>query len=187
MVLYIIKTKQYPIYKIGISENIAARLHAIRMSSPIPLTIEDVFHKLRNPFMVEKKLHEYFKFNRSHGEWFKLDKGQVKLIKKLVIEFDGDEEKIKLVGRNSVKYDIDFMGLINEFLVYFNDTDLNLPKGYRKRDEFIKNNKSMSPGNFALLLSIHKKRPELIDLLQKGVLTINSAYQLTKHDLNYEE
>jgi hypothetical protein len=54
--------------KIGYSQNLSQRFRKLEMSSPTPLKLLASFPADRE---VEPMLHEEFKDDRLHGEWFK--------------------------------------------------------------------------------------------------------------------
>jgi len=69
--------------KIGRSIEIRKRLAAIRMHCPTPVTLLRVVvcgsgHKA--PDLVEKELHQAFGARRSHGEWFRLRREDLKYL-----------------------------------------------------------------------------------------------------------
>lgn len=184
MLLYVLKAKNKPIYKIGITSNIGARLQVIKNSSPIDITIVEVYKEINQPIYVEKTIHNHFSNNRLHGEWFKLSKPQVKSIKDLIIKFDLSSEKHSKennshnsINKSIDKYNIKFEHMINR---YFNLLGSGKYHG-RMRPQFAKEI-GITDGSFARVLSIHKNRPDLIKKMDDGLLSINQAYQLVKWD-----
>lgn len=69
--IYLIQAEGTEKYKIGRSQNPRQRLQCLQTSSPIPLKL--VFTQWTvNCFALEKYLHEIYKEERIHGEWFHL-------------------------------------------------------------------------------------------------------------------
>lgn len=69
-------------YKIGYSKNAKARTEALRISSCENHELVHKF-KVQNPHLKEKELHLMFNEKRTHSEWFKLSKADIKFIKGL--------------------------------------------------------------------------------------------------------
>jgi len=66
--------------KIGKSNGIHSRIASIKASLPFETEIIAVL-KCKNKTIVEQIFHEYFQDKRKKGEWFRLDKEDIELIK----------------------------------------------------------------------------------------------------------
>lgn len=64
--IYFIGSEAGPI-KIGVTENLKFRLQALRLSSPVALTVLASKSAHRN---AERQYHKRFAAHRLHGEWF---------------------------------------------------------------------------------------------------------------------
>jgi hypothetical protein len=183
-VLYILKANNIPMYKIGITYNLVNRTNTLKSMSPIPISIYEVFRGLNDSVGMEKLLHKHFHKERSHGEWFKLDKAQVKSLKKLVSDFDKESEPIERFKRGrKEQYDLSFSEIIKKYEELFNGgMDFNFSKGgnNRKRPQIAKI-LNISDSNLARLLTINANCPDLIDEMDRDGLSINDMYQFCRH------
>lgn len=125
-------------YKIGISHNVSDRICGLKTSCPsINLLYESNY--IKNPFYVEKVLHEVFIKHKIAGEWFTdinislLDK----TVKEIGIIADLEKEKAKIQEENQ-KFEKKALYIINKISSYelkendlINVTSLiNLEKGW---------------------------------------------------------
>jgi hypothetical protein len=70
--LYIIKIKNYNLYKIGVSQNTNRRFKDIFNS--MPFDCEIIYNQNQiNAYLLEEKLHNLIINNHVKNEWFKLD------------------------------------------------------------------------------------------------------------------
>lgn len=69
--VYLIKSHQNQLVKIGFSKNPVARLEALQTSSPTRLYFLATL-KCENPRLVEKIIHKEFISKKVSGEWFRL-------------------------------------------------------------------------------------------------------------------
>lgn len=78
--VYLLKSKEDNIYKIGVTTNINKRLPQIATKLPFEIKLE---HKIEHNaiYKLEKFLHEKFDEKRLNGEWFRLSDNDVKYIK----------------------------------------------------------------------------------------------------------
>lgn len=66
--------------KIGMTRNMNKRLAALNTHSPYPV-IRSLYGEINYPKEMESELHELFKDNRTHGEFFRFDRDDwVKLV-----------------------------------------------------------------------------------------------------------
>lgn len=72
-------------YKIGIAKDHRSRLATHQTSIPFELKIELICY-VQNMRNDEKELHQIFKEKRIRGEWFKLDKEDIIIIKKYLLK-----------------------------------------------------------------------------------------------------
>lgn len=181
-VLYIFKATNIPTYKIGITNNLVARLESIKNMSPVPIRIYEVFRTLVDPLKVEKDLHKHFNNERSHGEWFNLTRQQVKTINKLVREFDKESlprRKKRNVHRR--EYDMSYKEIIEKYEELYNsDIKVDVDGDKRKRP-YIATLLNITDGNLGRLLYIHNNKPELIKVMDDENLSINEMYQFCKN------
>lgn len=77
--VYLLKSKKDNIYKIGVTTNINKRLPQIATKLPFEIKLH---HKIKcdKIYVLEKKLHNMFDDKRLNGEWFRLNKNDVKTI-----------------------------------------------------------------------------------------------------------
>lgn len=174
--LYIIKVKNYDIYKIGITENIVARLKRLQYNSPIPIGIFELYKNLNNPKHVESSLHKHFKDKNTHGEWFNLSKKDVKEIKGLIKNFDTRTipQKKRVTANYGRTYEMSFKDMVEQYFEFLN-SGVKLEKGVRKRSIICKRF-GISDANLGKVLAVYNSKPELIEEMDKGKHTVNSAY-----------
>jgi len=55
--------------KVGVTRNLPERLARLQSGSPLPLV---VFAAIPGSFKLEKRVHEEWRRQRLHGEWFRL-------------------------------------------------------------------------------------------------------------------
>jgi hypothetical protein len=178
--LYIFKAKNIPIYKIGISNNVPARLETVKTMSPIPIMICDIFKELKDAMRVEKLVHKHLNEYRTHGEWFQLTDKQVKNLKGIIFEYD-ISSKVKKEKRSPTKiYNIPFKTLIGEYLRLMEDGEFTFETDNKRKRPLIAERLGISDGNLGRLISVHNSNPKLIDEMDKGNISINSAYQSVK-------
>lgn len=79
--VYLLKCGEF--YKIGVSNRTANRIKNLDVGNPYPITIE-MSQKVINNRQVERNLHEKFKNRKIKGEWFKLDKKDIDLVKEML-------------------------------------------------------------------------------------------------------
>lgn len=72
-------------YKIGYARNVKRRIASMRTASPLPLVLVTSFPSDDAP-ALEAKLHRRFKRKRVRGEWFKLDKSDLRKLDDLCNE-----------------------------------------------------------------------------------------------------
>lgn len=179
--LYIFKALNNPIYKIGVSDNVIARLETIKTMSPIEVTIYDVYRDLKDAMRVEKLLHKRFVKERSHGEWFILNGEQVIKLKDIITEYDSSS-KVKINKRKLTKeYDISFKSLIDGYFSLLESGEFKFETDSKRKRPLIAERLGISDGNLGRLIRIHKSNPNLIDEMDKKNITINFAYQSIKN------
>jgi hypothetical protein len=84
--LYIIKCQDY--HKIGIANDVEARLAQLATGNPYPLEVV-VTYEFDNAEVVEKAIHQRYKENRNRGEWFRLSYGDLENIHEICIKLGG--------------------------------------------------------------------------------------------------
>ena len=70
--IYLIKSKQSQLYKIGISDNPQKRIKNLQTGNPEDLIIIHTY-KTKNYNKVEKALHNRYSYLKLNGEWFEFD------------------------------------------------------------------------------------------------------------------
>ncbi len=76
--VYFIRVCNTKHYKIGIADNLEKRFAAFRTHNHEPLIVEYSYHlPADEAARLEKHLHQEFRKNRTHGEWFYLDHYEV--------------------------------------------------------------------------------------------------------------
>jgi hypothetical protein len=82
--LYILKCLDR--YKIGISENLYARISTLNTANAFGLDVINILN-IKNPLALEKKLHQILKNKKINGrEWFLLDSNDINILSTLTIE-----------------------------------------------------------------------------------------------------
>lgn len=89
--LYLLKCGEY--YKIGTSMNVPKRMVDLQVGNPIILEKYDASWCYYAEAW-EFGLHRFFNKFRVHGEWFKLNDEQVKLVQK-IMEYHGDAYDVR--------------------------------------------------------------------------------------------
>lgn len=74
--VYIIEAVGTGRYKIGFTQNLTRRMHALRHGSPFPLRIAHAVESDRAN-LLEAELHARLRDHRVYGEWFELDQKTV--------------------------------------------------------------------------------------------------------------
>ena len=76
-VVYVLRHKGWPDYvKIGVTSNLSQRLKSLETASPLGIDIVHV-QPIKNNFLVENYLHQYYHKYHCHGEWYRLSQQQV--------------------------------------------------------------------------------------------------------------
>lgn len=66
-------------YKIGIADDISARIYQLQHGNPMKLTVVRE-HFCQYAYEVEQKVHEILASRRVSGEWFILEEHQIEVI-----------------------------------------------------------------------------------------------------------
>lgn len=69
--IYLIKSLNEGVYKIGVSKNPNKRLKEVQTGNPSPVEILHLY-ETENAYKVEKSLHNRYSHLNTHGEWFEL-------------------------------------------------------------------------------------------------------------------
>lgn len=80
--VYLLKSTEENIYKIGVTTNLDKRLGQISPKLPFEINVEHTI-KSERIYELESELHEKFSDKRLNGEWFRLNKNDAKCIKRL--------------------------------------------------------------------------------------------------------
>ena len=82
--IYLIRASGTNMYKIGVANDVGARLKTLQTSHYEKLIIVRTFYN-ENAYFLEKKLHDKYRKENKHirGEWFELYKDDIKAIEAL--------------------------------------------------------------------------------------------------------
>jgi len=69
--IYLIKSLNEGIYKIGVSKRPNKRLKELQTGNPSPVEILYLY-ETENAYKIEKSLHNRYSHFNTHGEWFEL-------------------------------------------------------------------------------------------------------------------
>ena len=69
--IYLIKSLNEGIYKIGVSKNPNKRLKEVQTGNPAPVEIVQLY-ETENAYKIESALHNRYSHFNTHGEWFEL-------------------------------------------------------------------------------------------------------------------
>ena len=81
-IVYLLERTDKPQYKIGVTTNIERRLNQLVPKMPFEVTVANKI-KSNDIYGSEAKLHKKYKDKHINGEWFALDKKDVKYIKSI--------------------------------------------------------------------------------------------------------
>jgi len=89
MNIYIIKTEEQELFKIGIAENVTKRI--IQISTNSPFKLEIIFEmNIENAHYIEQLLHQKYKKYNTNNEWFRLSASQVVELKKDIVRLSSE-------------------------------------------------------------------------------------------------
>lgn len=69
--IYLIKSLNEGVYKIGVSKNPWKRLQEVQTGNPSPIEILYLY-ETENAYKIETALHNRYSHFNTHGEWFEL-------------------------------------------------------------------------------------------------------------------
>lgn len=69
--IYLIKSLNEGLYKIGVSKNPNKRLKEVQTGNPSPVEIVQLY-ETDNAYKIESTLHNRYSHYNTHGEWFEL-------------------------------------------------------------------------------------------------------------------
>lgn len=69
--IYLIKSLNEGVYKIGVSKSPNKRLKEVQTGNPSPIDILYLY-ETENAYKIEKALHNRYSQYNTHGEWFEL-------------------------------------------------------------------------------------------------------------------
>src|SRR5258706_1201450 len=96
--LYIIKCQDF--HKIGIANDVEARLAQLSTGNPYPLEVV-VIYAFDNAEIVERSIHQRYKEIRQRGEWFNLDYEALKNIHSICLALGG--RAFEYTGENATE------------------------------------------------------------------------------------
>lgn len=92
--IYIFKNMQYPILKIGMSDNPLKRMKSVQGAAGFELEFYFESEPVINPATIERLIHKELKDYRTGGEWFDIDAEEaLKIVKKIVSDSEKGEYK----------------------------------------------------------------------------------------------
>lgn len=146
---------------------------------------------LLQPLIIDQH-HQIISGNRRFESIKRLGWEEVEVLKKEVK--DGDEELL-LIHYNKQRIK-SFKELINEFLIlekYYRKgqgrrTDLTSVKSNKGSSrDIVSKELGISSSQLRRLVFIHKNKPEYIELLDKGILTVNQSYLQIQREIKEKE
>ena len=82
--LYILKIKDMPIYKIGVSQSVKRRIRDIRAALPFESKLIALFD-INDAYQSEKEIHDILNKYALRHEWFKMDVEAYLIIKEAIV------------------------------------------------------------------------------------------------------
>lgn len=98
--LYLIKCQQY--YKIGVANDVRARLAQLSTGNPFELNVLAVYG-YENAEVVERALHQRFTNRWERGEWFSLDPEDLDVLAMVCQHLGGRREEVPTVQDDEVE------------------------------------------------------------------------------------
>jgi hypothetical protein len=102
-----------PVIKIGATADIHKRLIALSVASPIKLLIAGTIAS-KDPYPLERSFHRAFVRENLNGEWFKLTKGMLSIIRTYIIIDDRFDELFNFSDLKPDAKDLQILSLQNE-------------------------------------------------------------------------
>lgn len=106
--LYIIKCNEF--HKIGIANDVEARLAQLSTGNPYQLTVEAIY-AFDNAEVVERSIHQKYKKSRQRGEWFSLEINDLrdidticKMLGASAYEYDGEDPTQEVIEQAEHDY-----------------------------------------------------------------------------------
>ena len=109
--IYIIQNTKNKNIKIGVTSNITKRLSSLQCGSDYKLEVKFLSAPVKNALKIESTIHNEFKRENTHGEWFELNidkaiskiKETIKLYGKIELLLPGDTKLIREKNRRILK------------------------------------------------------------------------------------
>jgi len=171
--VYLININETNLYKIGISTNVKSRFNQLSRIIPYDLTLIKTY-KVNHDAIVESLIHKHYKDNRIKGEWFKLKKDDIVEIDKLVPIYDVNKyNRVKYIPKINPKFN-----KIKEIVmkIYELEEKYSRTKGIGDTRRVVGNELGISEGTITKLKKINRLKPILFEEIEKGEMTISSAY-----------
>lgn len=119
---YIYLIKSGPFHKIGVANDVVARLANLQTGNPYPLILSGCYG-FENAEIVEKVLHQKFSKTRERGEWFELSPQNISELHDLCILLGGEiTVTTSVVSEN----DVEIAEEIQDFVL--DDPDVRIEK-----------------------------------------------------------
>jgi hypothetical protein len=131
-------------------------------------------YKVNHDKAVESSIHKHYKESKVRREWFKLNKEDLIEIDRLIPIFDvNNYNRIRCTPKINLKY-----GSLKELMIKIEELERKYrrTKGIKDIRRVIGNELRLSDGNISKLKKINKLNPFLFDEIEKGHMTINSAF-----------
>ena len=180
--LYVIKVKDYSYYKIGITQNIKLRFKELQRVNPFELEIYREIYK-EGSLYLEIDLHKIFNGKKIRNEWFDLNETDIKLLDKHIADY------VPKVGRNKIKSIVNknktnYVSLIHTIIELEQKYRIGQGKSHYSKEngmggdtlQIVGNELKISTKNIRRLKKIYHTNPELLQEIDKGNMSINSAY-----------
>ena len=140
--IYIIQNTKNKNIKIGVTSNITKRLSSLQCGSDYKLEVKFLSAPVKNVLKIESAIHNEFKRENTHGEWFELNidkaiskiKETIKLYGKIELLLPGDTKLIREKNRRILKSKAD---------KYFKESTKGIRENEKLKNETIDNVKQI--------------------------------------------
>lgn len=184
--IYVIKVKDFPYYKIGVSDHLENRIHELQKVNPFDLEVIRTY-QVDNQVALEHRIHKLFEDQRIRVEWFELREKDIKTIDYMVETYIPPRRKNFM--RNESRKDktnyVEQIHEINDLLKKYHigkgNKDFYRETGIKGESRVIVANMlNMSKGNLNKILKINELQPELLARIDSGDISIHAAFNSLK-------
>jgi hypothetical protein len=178
--VYVINIKGTSLYKIGISINVEDRFKQLDTTIPYDLILVNTY-KVNHDKTVEFSLHKHFKDKRIKAEWFNLSEKDMVELDRYVLIYDIKKyDRVKMVTKRDPKFD-NVTELVDK--IFKLEKKYKGTKGIGDSRAVIGNELKISDGTISKLKKIHKFEPSLLDEIDRGNITLRSAYFIVQNNI----